>query len=212
MLTPKHIFDLYTVDDVDSLVDHICRQLIRRFLAWTDVQIEALAPLELFTLLDLKYDDVGLCSHLHRFVDSMLGGELLSNRLREIGKLGLYLMLMRLPIALLDENVAWFQPLIQQVLRLIHRHASLWLALCKIVSSIFQHLTYLQTVIPQCSTAMWSPPSVSAIIRSVFFRTTSRYSILASLQLLRNTIAAGKVETNWCLHVLRKVVPVAYEG
>jgi hypothetical protein len=206
LINASEILGLKSQDDLQSLADSIHRQLIRRFLRWDRVHVDALTPLQLFVLLDIGDELINLSLEKHQFIDIMLARTSLIGRDREIAKLALYLLVMDIPDQYIDVlHVAKFQAIIHRWLALIPEHSTSSLSRAKIALLTLRYLACIEHIANIQFSPIWNADTLVRIMQRILFDDPSRFVLFMLIKSFYNDLKAGRnlmLDCDKLLHVL----------
>jgi len=97
LIDVKSILSLQSWQDVDDYIDTILRALIRKFLYLRGVNVEALHPFQIFTLIDLELQSLENTDDIDEFVDFIVSGRGIPSDFLQVARLIIYFLLLGVP-------------------------------------------------------------------------------------------------------------------
>ena len=196
LITVNDVICVKNRNDLQDLIDSLHRQLIRRFLYWDDVNVDAMNPFQLFVLLDVFPESLYVSGEVIRFIDSILNSAHLSGRKLQISKLGLYFLTSNLPTESLHilQNEK-LKALTLQGLATIPSRPSAWLSRTKTVFMVLQRLSCVEEMTQQKLKIIWESPTLLRIIRRILFDNLTRFTLYAPIASIHNYLKSGQVST-----------------
>jgi hypothetical protein len=205
LINVQDILGLRTDNDLESLVENIHRHLIRRFLYWDRVNVDALNQNQFFVLLDVDEQSFDVPIEILQFIDDRLIRVNLEGRRLQIAKLGLLFITAGIPrqsLSILQD--AAFHTLIHQ--RLSANHPANWLARAKNIWMIFQVLRNLEETIKDCEDWLGQSANVIKIIQHILVDDFNRFTLLTSVQAVYHDFQMNKISTSDCIPILDSIL------
>lgn len=209
LINAQDILGLNTHDDLQALMDSIHRQLIRRFLYWDRVNVDALNPFQFFVLLDMGDELFHLPADTYQFIDTMIARTTLEGRNLQIAKLGLHFLTVGIPnqsLSVLQDSE--FQALVRRGLALIPEQRTVWLSRCKIVFTTLRQLTRIEDFANRQFDSIWSPASLIKIVQRILFDDPSRFTLMTSVKSLYHDLETGQVSVSDCANLLHNLLAI----
>lgn len=201
----QDILGLRTDNDLEGLVENIHRHLIRRFIYWDRVNVDALNQNQFFVLLDVDEQSFDVPIKILQFIDDRLIRVNLEGRRLQIAKLGLLFITAGIPkqsLSILQDDV--FHTLIHQ--RLSANHPANWLARAKNIWMIFQVLRNLEKTIKDCEDWLGQPANVIKIIQHILVDDFNRFTLLTSVQAVYHDFQMNKISSSDCIPILDSIM------
>jgi hypothetical protein len=207
MIDARDLFRLKDHHDLQAIIDSIHHELIRRFLYWDRIHIEALNPFQMFVLLDIG-DEV-YCSgpELDRFVDSMLGGVALGGRDRQIGALGLQFLTIGMPergYQVLERE--GFRDVVRRGLASIPEDSNAWLSRSKLILKAMRELARLEQWTGHGLDWIWQPIALTTLVERILLRDASRFALLAAIRAVGHDIERGELPRSGVGDTLHRIL------
>lgn len=209
LIDANAILRVKTLDDLQALIDSIHYQLIKRFLYWDRVNVDALDPFQIFVLLDLDDELFNLPTDLYHFIDLVMKEIGLNGRELQMAKLGVHFLTIGIPSqSLCVLQCIEFQALIRQWVALLPRHPDFWLLRTKNVLMTIQQLTRLEDFIGIRFSSIWKPDRLVKIIQRILFDEPSRLTVLTLVKSVYYDLQAGKIPTSNYIDWLHELLEI----
>lgn len=193
LISVSDILKLKSQGDLQALVDSLHRQLIRRFLRWDRVHVDALAPLQFFVLLDVGDELFNVYPETLKFIDTILSRTSLHGRSLEIAKLGLHFLTMGIPEQYREVmQEANFQTMIHRGFAMIPKHSTPWLSRAKITLLTLQHLAYIEHLVDFQFAPIWNSDTLFRIMQRILFDDPSRFPLFMLIKSVYQDLKAGR--------------------
>lgn len=207
LIDTQDILNLKTENSLQMLVDAIHQQLIKRFLYWDRVNVDALNSSQFFVLLDMGDELFDLPINVLQFIDTMLETTTLNGRNLQIAKLGLHFLMIGIPSQSLDVlKSPSFQALVQRGLALISKRPNFWLSGPKSVFMILHQLTLLEYLAGGHFDTIWSPDTLVRIMQRVLFHDLSRFVLITSIKSIYHDLKVGQISELDCTNLLHDLL------
>jgi hypothetical protein len=206
LVSAQDILGLKTERDLQALVDAIHYRLIKRFLHWDQVNVDALNPFQFFVLLDIGEEIFSSPPAVLQCIDNLLKAVPLEGRKLQIVKLGLRLLLSEIPLqnGLLQDPT--FLALLRRGLVKAIENPGFWLSRTKNILMTWRQFRQLENLIGTALDFLWTPAVLMKVVQRILFDDPSRLTLLSSVRSICQDLKTGQISKPDCVELIRKLL------